>query len=288
MTPNEIFRSCVQGARLIFSTQDTRHFIVILLLHQYKLTVAFFDCGGSIVFQPFDICAHPDLFARVVLAFACADLTGLGYATSLSDEPRIDWLLLFHRLQLQIRFTAFISDYMHRCGTVIWLGKVGKISDLSEVRQQANLKVDQPVVIKTSWVDDASVLTEGTALALLAQKGVQGVPTLIYKDFVPPPFTDDGVSSDGTAYTRAKLGLSVGDDNDGCGAISLSKEATKAIQAMAVGPHVEGFAPCTPVRMVIKPWATPLTQFRSAHELLGIFIDVLNGELYFEYLLTVL
>jgi len=197
MTPNEIFWSCVQHACLIFSTQDTRCFIVILLLHQYKLTVAFFNHGGSIVFQPFDICAHPDLFARVVLAFACADLTGLGCATSLSDEPQIDRLLLFHGLQLQIRFTAFISDYMHGCGTVIWLGKVGKISDLSEVWQQANLKVDQPIVIKTSWVDNASMLTEGTVLALLAQKGVQGVPTLIYEDFVSPPFTDDGVSSDG-------------------------------------------------------------------------------------------
>ena len=282
MTPNEIFRSCVQCARLIFSTQDTRRFVVVLLLHQYQLTVAFFDRGGSIVSQPFDIRSHPDLFAQVVLAFACADLTGLGYGTSLSDEPRIDRLLVFHGLQLQIRFTAFISDSMHGRGTVIWLGKVGKISDLSEVRQQANLKLDQPVVIKTSWVDDASVLTEGTVLALLAQKGVQGIPTLIYEDFVPPPSTDDGVSSDGTAYTWAKLGLSAGGDNDDCDSVSLSKEATKAIQTMAGGPYVEGFAPRTPVRMVTKPWATPLTQFRSARELLGIFVDVLNGELYFE------
>ncbi|KIM58671.1 hypothetical protein SCLCIDRAFT_27833 [Scleroderma citrinum Foug A] len=255
MMKSEIFQLCAQRARLIFSSQDMRCFMVTSLLHQDKLTIVLFDCGGSIVFSPFNIHSEPDTFAWFVLGFLCAAPPYLGYNPSVRTGTTRN--LMFHHLQLHIKFTLFISTQIHSCGTVIWLAEVGPQSDLANIHREIRLKDGDPVIIKTTWVDNSSAITEGIILSLLASKGVQGAPVLIYEDFVLQPCFD-------AKETK------VSDGN----ILELSKESVKDLprESMAC---MEGFAPRTPVHMLSKLWGTPITCFRSARELLGIIIDVL-------------
>ncbi|KIM50425.1 hypothetical protein SCLCIDRAFT_34299 [Scleroderma citrinum Foug A] len=129
MMKSEIFQLCAQRARLIFSSQDTCHFVVTSLLHQDELTIVLFDRGGSIVCSPFNIHSEPDTFARFVLGFLCAAPPYLGYDPSVWTGTIQN--LMFCRLQLHIKFTPFVSTQIHGRGTVIWLAEVGPQSDLA-------------------------------------------------------------------------------------------------------------------------------------------------------------
>ena len=272
MTKSEIFQLCAQHARLIFSSQDTCRFVVTSLLHREELTIVLFDRGGSIVCSPFNIHNESDTFACFVLGFLCtAPPPHLGYDPSVRAGATRN--LMFHHLQLHIKFMPFISVQIHGRRTVIWLAEVGPQSDLANIRPEIGLKDGDPVVIKTTWVDDSSAVTEGI-LSLLAGKGVQGAPVLIYEDSVLQPC--DGEQPDGTTYLWGHLGFGAKEANVPDGNIQLSKEAVKDLprESMAC---MEGFAPCTPVRMLSKPWGMPITCFRSARELLGVIIDVLTS-----------
>jgi len=272
MTKSEIFQLCTQRAHLIFSSQDTCRFMVTSLLHQEELTIVLFDRGGSIVCSPFNIHNEPDTFARFVLGFLCAAPPHLGYNPSVQAGATRN--LMFRHLQLHIKFTPFISVQIHGHGMVIWLAEVGPQSDLANIRPEIGLKDGDPVVIKTTWVDNSSAVTEGIILSLLAGKGVQGAPVLIYEDSVLQPC--DGEQPDGTTYLRGHLGFGAKEANVPDGNIQLSKEAVKDLprESMAC---MEGFAPRTPVHMLSKPWGMPITCFRSARELLGVIIDVLTS-----------
>jgi len=261
MTKSEIFQLCAQRARLIFSSQDTRRFVVTSLLHREELTIVLFDRGGSIVCSPFNIHNEPDTFARFVLGFLCTAPPHLGYNPSVQAGATHN--LMFRHLQLHIKFTPFISIQIHGRGTVIWLAEVGPQSNLANIRPEIGLKDGDPVVI-----------TEGIILSLLAGKGVQGAPVLIYEDSVLQPC--DGEQPNGTTYLQGHLGFGAKEANVPDGNIQLSKEAVKDLprESMAC---MEGFALCTPVRMLSKPWGTPITCFRSARELLGVIIDVLTS-----------
>ena len=280
MMKSEIFQLCTQRAQLIFSSQDMCHFVVTSLLHQDELTIVLFNRGGSIVCSPFNIHSEPDTFARFVLGFLCAAPPYLGYDPSVWTGATQN--LMFCRLQLHIKFTLFISTQIHGCRMVIWLAEVGPQSDLANIHQEIGLKDGDPVIIKTTWVDDSSAITEGIILSLLARKGVQGAPVLIYEDFVLKPH--DGEQPDGTTCLWGCLGFDAKETKASDGNIlELSKEAVKDLlrESMAC---MEGFAPRTPVHMLSKLWGMPITCFRSARELLGIIIDVLMSKFILEKL----
>ena len=189
---------------------------------------------------------------------------------------------MFCCLQLHIKFTPFVSTQIHGRRTVIWLAEVGPQSDLANICPEIRLKDGDPVIIKTTWVNDSSAVTKGIILSLLASKGVQGAPVLIYEDFVLQPC--DGEQPDGTTCLRGHLGFDAKETKvlDG-NILELSKEAVKDFprESMAC---MEGFAPCTPVCMLSKPWGMPITCFRSACELLGIIIDVFMSKFILEKL----
>jgi len=207
-----------------------------------------------------------------VLGFLCAALPHLGYDPSVRAGTTHN--LMFCHLQLHIKFTPFISVQIHSRRMVIWLAEVGPQSNLANIRPEIGLKDGDPVVIKTTWVDDSSAVTEGIILTLLAGKGVQGAPVLIYEDSVLQPC--DGEQPNGMTYLRGHLGFGAKEANIPDGNIQLSKEAVKDLprESMAC---MEGFVPCTPVCMLSKPWGTPITCFRSACELLGVIINVLTS-----------
>ena len=267
---SEIFQLCTQHTHLIFSSQDTHHFVVTSLLHRDEQTIVLFNWGGSIVCSPFNIHKEPDTFVCFILGFLCTAPPHLGYNPSVWAGTTCN--LMFCHLQLHIKFTLFISIQIHGHGTVIWLAEVGPQSDLANIWPEIGLKDGDPVVIKTTWVDDSGAITEGIVLSLLVSKGAQGAPVLICEDFVLQPC--DGEQPNGTTHLRGHLGFGAKEAKVSDGNIQLSKEAIKDFprESMAC---MEGFVPCTPVQMHSKPWGTPITCFRSACELLGIIINIL-------------
>lgn len=257
-TQSSIHQLCASRASDIFRVQATRLFVLVSVLHKNNAHVAFFDRGGSIISEPLDFTSTQgwESFVRLIVGFSFARLSHLGYDHNFSGPltqyltpPKLDIG------SMEILFVPFITDVMYGRGTVVCLANVSNPTKIEEpLRKSLGICVEDHranhVIIKSNWVDSTTTVTEGSILAILDAKGVQGVPRLLAEETI---MDADGQHHISTGYLRDRFG------------------------AVAT-PHHDTYEERTLVRMYTRPWATPVTQFRSALELLGVFYDCITCE----------
>lgn len=274
-TESSIHQLCTQRAADLLRVQDRRCFVLICLIHVEKVTVALFDRGGSIISTPFaftDSCGW-GTFVRLILGLSYAPLSCLGLDPHVIGPPH-SILTPSPTIKLdkvEIYFTPFITSTTHGRGTVVWLGWLNSRKVDQELQRYLGLEHVQgcPIIIKNNWVDISTTLTEGAILSILSAKGVQGVPRLLAEEAVK---TDDAEFYLTTGYFRAKLGIRL--------VPSGNASRNTRSQAASHPDHTNGYEDRALLRTYSIPWATPLTQFGSALELLGAFHDCITS-LYF-------
>ncbi|KAJ6499653.1 hypothetical protein C8R47DRAFT_295054 [Mycena vitilis] len=160
-TQNEAFLQLLNGAYLMFSSQDNRRFIVSLAFMATTIRVHIFDRAGLVVAAPFHLHKDPEIFLRVMVALMFTnDPAVLGYDTSITetDDGRF---IEVAGVEYEIIKTLFISDVVRGRGTVCWHARHG----------------DRDFVIKDTWADDSRPHTEAEILRIA--HGVEGVPKVI-------------------------------------------------------------------------------------------------------------
>lgn len=200
---NSIYKLCAEWALEIFRVQDTQIWVIIDILHQGEVTVGLFDHGSSLCTTAFSLDSNWPLLVWLILGIAFTPLFDLGYDHSVSELGHGHYVKsdLPTLGNIQIHFMPFISESIHGQGTVIWLGTVGPDALFDKFTRFLNLQYEDPLIIKTHWVDVNSVLSKGTILSFLAAKGMQGIPQLVAEEQVQ---TSNGYY-DGTTYLHAKL-----------------------------------------------------------------------------------
>lgn len=145
--------------------------------------------GGSIATEPFDIGEHHLPFLRFILGLAFAPLTFLGYDTTATTHPTgrtlsSKWISNIHPLCV-----LYGAERSHGPGTLVWLARLKDLPAI-EVREFVRnhfskiWSMDLVIIIKDTWTDEHSSLTEGMILALLKIKGVEGVPRILAEEHV--------------------------------------------------------------------------------------------------------
>ncbi|KAJ7177924.1 hypothetical protein C8R46DRAFT_1346203 [Mycena filopes] len=156
-------KQLLNGAYLMFSTQDNRRFIISPAFMGHQLRLFIFDRSGLVTAAPFDIHDHPETFVRVFTALMFTnDPAILGYDTSIGETKAGLRTIEVDGVIYTINATLFISDVIRGRGTVCW-----------HVRSREG----QDFVIKDNWADSSREYTEGEILQ--QAKGVNGIPKVV-------------------------------------------------------------------------------------------------------------
>ncbi|KAJ7507264.1 hypothetical protein B0H11DRAFT_2319013 [Mycena galericulata] len=151
----------LNGAYLIFSSQDDRRFVVSLSFIAENVRLFIFDRAGLVTTCPFDLHEDPESFVRVMTGLMFTkDPALLGYDTSIITTPAGRFIDV-DGVRYKIVETLFVSDVIRGRGTVCW-----------RVRYEGN-----DYVIKDTWADNSRPHTEAEILNMA--KDVEGVPKVI-------------------------------------------------------------------------------------------------------------
>ncbi|KAJ7165000.1 hypothetical protein C8R46DRAFT_1097851 [Mycena filopes] len=158
-----VLNQLLNGAYLMFSTQDNRRFIISLAFMGHTLRLFVFDRSGLVTTATFDIHTDPKTFVRVFTALMFTnDLAVLGYDTSIVETDDGVRTIKVDGVIYTINATLFISDVIRGRGTVCW-----------HVRNSEG----QDFVIKDNWADSSREYTEGQILR--QAHGVNGIPKVV-------------------------------------------------------------------------------------------------------------
>ncbi|KAJ7130173.1 hypothetical protein C8R44DRAFT_978331 [Mycena epipterygia] len=158
---NETLTQLLNGAYLMFSSQDNRRFIISLSFMGENVRLFIFDRAGLITTFPFNLHTDPESFVRVLGTMMFSDDPAvLGYDTSIVTIPSGRFIEV-DGIKYAIVETLFISDVIRGRGTVCWRARHD----------------GQDFVIKDTWADDSRPYTEAEIL----QKAdcVEGVPRVV-------------------------------------------------------------------------------------------------------------
>ncbi|KAJ7084039.1 hypothetical protein B0H15DRAFT_951785 [Mycena belliarum] len=151
----------LNGARLIFSSQDNRRFVISLGFLGHSVRLFIFDRAGPVTTFPFNLHQEPESFVRVMVAIMFAtDPALLGYDTSIVTSSGGRFVDV-EGIKYTLVKTLFISDVVRGRGTVCWHARHG----------------GQDFVIKDTWADASRVPTE--AEILRKAQDVAGVPKVV-------------------------------------------------------------------------------------------------------------
>ncbi|KAJ7084022.1 hypothetical protein B0H15DRAFT_932224 [Mycena belliarum] len=157
----ELLAQLLNGAYLIFSSQDTRRFVISLGFVGYSVRLFIFDRAGLVTTFPFDLHEEPESFVRVMTAVTFAtDPAFLGYDTSIVKTPA-GRSVVVDGITYKLVQTLFVSDVVRGRGTVCWHARHG----------------DQDFVIKDTWADTSREHTEADILR--KAQDVAGVPKVV-------------------------------------------------------------------------------------------------------------
>ncbi|KAJ7507262.1 hypothetical protein B0H11DRAFT_2185726 [Mycena galericulata] len=157
----ETLTQLLNGASLVFSSQDNRRFVVSLSFIAGNIRLFVFDRVGLVTTFPFDLHEDPESFVRVMAGLMFTkDPALLGYDTSIIMTPAGRFIDV-DGVRYKIVETLFVSEAIRGKGTVCWRARYeGK-----------------DYVIKDTWVDNSRPHTEAKMLHMA--KEVEGVPKVI-------------------------------------------------------------------------------------------------------------
>ncbi|KAF8450256.1 hypothetical protein L210DRAFT_2378070 [Boletus edulis BED1] len=230
---DDIYSTAASQATRIFTTQDTRRWVIVVIMCSTTFTPFLFDRGGSIQGASMNIHTEAHTFLQLILGLTFIPSQYQGYDTTIVGQGPSHSMLSgspYGNLLIQIILSQ--SSKMYGQGSVVRLLKLtsAQLHQLfSDVHPDTIkwLKGLDPnareigIIMKDAWHDQYSTFTEGTILTLLRDKGVRGVPRLLFEYMVPPPDapslvisgsgkdakTFRSTSCDHTAYIRARAGL---------------------------------------------------------------------------------
>lgn len=108
---------------LLFHNQDSCCCILTFILIKQLIAVGFFDRGGLIITQPFDIGNYFFFFLQFILRLNFAPLTSLSY----------DIIITTHLMRIlsskcisniHLLCMLHVAECLHGCGIVVWLAKL--------------------------------------------------------------------------------------------------------------------------------------------------------------------
>ncbi|KAJ6612801.1 hypothetical protein B0H10DRAFT_1881741 [Mycena sp. CBHHK59/15] len=167
----------MNGAYLLFSSQDNRRFLISLSIIGYDIRVVIFDRAGMAVAKPFNIHQDPESFIRVLTGLMFAnDPAVLGYDTTIKVTGAGRFIDVAGT-QYKIIKTVFISDVIRGRGTVCW-----------HVRHDG-----RDFVIKDIWADKSRPHTEAEILRMA--QDVEGVPKVVADVVVQINGVDDSTKN---------------------------------------------------------------------------------------------
>ncbi|KAG1739165.1 uncharacterized protein EDB91DRAFT_1248924 [Suillus paluster] len=203
MDKPEWFDEMAKRANTIWSCQDARNFVIILMFVGEAFTFAFFDCRGAVCLDMLNIMDDTEEFLQLVLYLSLADPGMVGLETSImqNEAGRFIRSRVFGP-EVPINMVLFISNNIHGRRTMAHhvtlsreriaqaLQSGGSWGAMEKWLKGMEKEVD--VVVKDTWVDLTAPHTEGMILNYLRLKGVQGVTRLLFEGLVvgpasPPP-----------------------------------------------------------------------------------------------------
>ncbi|KAJ7138415.1 hypothetical protein C8R43DRAFT_1202310 [Mycena crocata] len=155
----------LNGAYLMFSSQDNRRFLISLSFNAHNVRLYVFDRAGLVITSPFDMHRDPTSFVHVLTALMFTnDLAVLGYDTSIITtglRPNVRRFIEVKGVRYSIVKTLFVSDVIRGRGTVCWHVRHG----------------GEDFVIKDTWADASRAHTEAGILRMA--DGVQGIAQVV-------------------------------------------------------------------------------------------------------------
>ncbi|KAJ7628532.1 hypothetical protein FB45DRAFT_39871 [Roridomyces roridus] len=232
-----VFHQMLNGAYLIFASQDDRRFVVSLCFMAHTLQLYIFDRAGLVTSSSFDIHKEPKSFIHVITALMFADDRALlGYDTSIVKRDNLRFITV-DATEYQIVRRLFISDVIRGRGTVCWHARHG----------------NQDVVIKDSWAD-ANTVPEADILKKAA--GIKGVPQVLGETIVRIRGAEDTTATLRSVVEHAQVPKP-----------SRAKQIAATLESTETRIHR---------RLVITPLCLSLPHFASRRELLSVFIDIVD------------
>ncbi|KAJ6511329.1 hypothetical protein C8R47DRAFT_1094689 [Mycena vitilis] len=160
-TRGKALEQLLNGAYLMFSSQDDRRFVVSIAFMAYNIRLHVFDRAGLVATAPFHLHKEPEMFVRVLVGLMLNnDPAVLGYDTSITKTGDHRFIEV-DGIQYQIIKTLFISDVVRGRGTVCWHARHG----------------GKDFVIKDTWADDSRTHIEAEILRMA--EDVEGVPKVV-------------------------------------------------------------------------------------------------------------
>ncbi|KDR76375.1 hypothetical protein GALMADRAFT_268015 [Galerina marginata CBS 339.88] len=163
----------INGAYMVFSSQDGRRFHIGVSFCLYDVRVYVFDRAGVVGSVGINIHTNPDTFIRLMAGLMLADLSKIGYDPTIIRTPDGRRYITVDNKMYEITETVFISDSIRGRGTVCW-----------RVRRDG-----VEYVIKDSWADMSRVYTEADILK--RAQGIEGVSQIVAEEIVKVDGEDD-------------------------------------------------------------------------------------------------
>ncbi|KAJ7248584.1 hypothetical protein B0H12DRAFT_716381 [Mycena haematopus] len=228
----------LNGAHLIFSHQDNRHFVVSIAFMAEIIMLFVFDRAGLVTTAPFHLHENPMAFVRVLTAIMFAnDPAMLGYDTSIVQTDNDRRSIEVAGMQYDVVGKAlFISDVMRGRGTVCW-----------RVHHSG-----QDFVIKDTWDDDSRPYAEAQILHMAAS--VYGVPKLV-ADIIVKVNNVEGRTD------RLRSHLPPPTESSARELHEIYSQIEKRVHR----------------RVVLTPFGHALSTFASRKELISVFIDAVKA-----------
>ncbi|KAF8138744.1 hypothetical protein EV363DRAFT_1522289 [Boletus edulis] len=184
---DDIYSTAASQATRIFTTQDTRRWVIVVVM-----------CASM------NIHTEAHTFLQLILGLTFIPSQYQGYDTTIVGQGPSHSMLSgspYGNLLIQIILSQ--SSKMYGQGSVVRLLKLTSAQLFSDVHPDTIkwLKGLDPnareigIIMKDTWHDQYSTFTEGTILTLLRDKGVKGVPRLLFEYMVPPPDAPSLVTS---------------------------------------------------------------------------------------------
>lgn len=223
-----------------FAHQDNRRFNLSISICNTLLSLSLHDRTGAAHSGHIEAHKNPEQFLRVVAGLFSGTDTNIGF------DPTIKWvgdkrIIEAGGKNYTIIKTDFINEIVRGRGTVCW-----------------HVQLDgQHYAVKDSWADETREFTEATLLKKCS--GIQDIPTVVWEGDVKVDGKVDktenwrGKFSHIALLNRARRSHPVDDEN-----IKRDMRVHR--------------------RIVITPYAKPITSFQSKRELLQAFIDIAIGE----------
>lgn len=222
----------VNGAYLVFSTQDDRRFHVALSVCTTEIRLLFFDRSGVVGSTAIDLHKYPETFVRILAGLMLTDRSILGYDPTILRGPDGIRQIRVGGALYDIVSTQFVSDVIRGRGTVCWHVQRGGID----------------YVVKDTWADISRTYTE--AEILKKAHGIEGVPEVIAAEVVKIHGDEDS-----TSHARSIIDVN-------------SYIHGSLLGNLEIRLHR---------RLVVTPFAEPITSFRSKQELISVFMDLIQS-----------